>query len=78
MWNDVLYIIMFCKIWFFLFKILGIYIMVIILIEIVVNCVCIFFENCGKGIGLCLGVKILGCLGLVYVLEFVDVLNEDD
>lgn len=37
-----------------------------------------FLENRGKGIGLRLGVKTSGCSGLAYVLEFVDVLNEDD
>ena len=37
-----------------------------------------FLENRGKGIGLRLGVKTSGCSGLGYVLEFVDVLNDDD
>lgn len=37
-----------------------------------------FLENRGKGIGLRLGLKTSGCSGLAYVLEFVDVLNEDD
>lgn len=37
-----------------------------------------FLDNRGKGIGLRLGVKTSGCSGLAYVLEFVDVLNEDD
>lgn len=37
-----------------------------------------FLNNRGKGIGLRLGVKTSGCSGLAYVLEFVDVLNEDD
>ncbi|OBX08507.1 iron-sulfur cluster assembly protein [Gallibacterium salpingitidis] len=37
-----------------------------------------FLANRGKGIGLRLGVKTSGCSGLAYVLEFVDVLNEDD
>ena len=36
-----------------------------------------FLENRGKGIGLRLGVKTSGCSGLGYVLEFVDVLNDD-
>jgi len=40
--------------------------------------VCTFLENRGKGIGLRLGVKTSGCSGLGYVLEFVDVLNDDD
>jgi len=37
-----------------------------------------FLANRGKGIGLRLGVKTSGCSGMAYVLEFVDVLNEDD
>ena len=37
-----------------------------------------FLTNRGKGIGLRLGVKTSGCSGLGYVLEFVDVLNDDD
>ncbi len=37
-----------------------------------------FLENRGKGIGLRLGVKTTGCSGMAYVLEFVDVLNDED
>ncbi|AVQ87210.1 MULTISPECIES: iron-sulfur cluster assembly protein IscA [Plesiomonas] len=37
-----------------------------------------FLQNRGKGIGLRLGVKTSGCSGMAYVLEFVDVLNDDD
>lgn len=37
-----------------------------------------FLTNRGKGIGLRLGVKTSGCSGLAYVLEFVDVLNDED
>ncbi len=37
-----------------------------------------FLENRGKGIGLRLGVRTSGCSGMAYVLEFVDVLNEED
>jgi len=37
-----------------------------------------FLAKRGKGIGLRLGVKTSGCSGMAYVLEFVDVLNEDD
>ena len=37
-----------------------------------------FLVNRGKGLGLRLGVKTSGCSGMAYVLEFVDVLNEDD
>ncbi len=42
------------------------------------NHVANFLKNRGKGIGLRLGVKTSGCSGMAYVLEFVDVLNEDD
>lgn len=52
--------------------------MVVIFSEIVVSWVKIFLDNCGKGIGLCFGVKIIGCLGMVYVFEFVDDFNEED
>ena len=34
--------------------------------------------NRGKGIGLRIGTKTSGCSGLSYVVEFCDVLNEDD
>ena len=37
-----------------------------------------FLDNRGKGSGLRLGVKTSGCSGLAHVLEFVDVLNEED
>lgn len=37
-----------------------------------------FLKNRGKGLGLRLGVKTSGCSGMAYVLEFVDVLNDDD
>ena len=37
-----------------------------------------FLENRGKGIGLRLGVKTMGCSGMSYVLEFVDECNEED
>jgi len=37
-----------------------------------------FLAHRGKGIGLRLGVKTSGCSGMAYVLEFVDVLNDDD
>ncbi|MCK5819699.1 MAG: iron-sulfur cluster assembly protein IscA [Psychromonas sp.] len=37
-----------------------------------------FLLHRGKGIGLRLGVKTSGCSGMAYVLEFVDVLNDDD
>ncbi|BAJ01564.1 iron-sulfur cluster assembly protein IscA [Shewanella violacea] len=37
-----------------------------------------FLSNRGKGIGLRLGLKTSGCSGMVYVIEFVDDLNDDD
>ena len=37
-----------------------------------------FLENRGKGIGLRLGVKTMGCSGMGYVIEFVDEINPDD
>ncbi|OOR98741.1 iron-sulfur cluster assembly protein IscA [Haemophilus paracuniculus] len=52
--------------------------MSITLTETAANRVKTFLDNRGKGIGLRLGVKTSGCSGLAYVLEFVDVLNEDD
>ncbi len=37
-----------------------------------------FLANRGKGEGLRLGVKTTGCSGMAYLLEFVDVIEEDD
>ena len=37
-----------------------------------------FLDKRGKGLGLRLGVRTTGCSGMAYVLEFVDVLNEED
>lgn len=37
-----------------------------------------FLETRGKGVGLRLGVKTMGCSGMGYVLEFVDEINDDD
>ena len=37
-----------------------------------------FLSNRGKGIGLRLGVKTMGCSGMAYVLEFVDDKNPED
>lgn len=37
-----------------------------------------FLANRGKGIGLRLGVKTMGCSGMGYVIEFVDEINADD
>ena len=52
--------------------------MSITLTETAANHVKTFLQNRGKGIGLRLGVKTAGCSGLGYLLEFVDVLNEED
>lgn len=52
--------------------------MAVTLSESAANRVRTFLENRGRGIGLRLGIKTSGCSGLAYVLEFVDVLNEDD
>ncbi|ACA31318.1 iron-sulfur cluster assembly protein IscA [Histophilus somni] len=52
--------------------------MSITLTQAAANRVRTFLEKRGKGIGLRLGIKTSGCSGLAYVLEFVDVLNEDD
>ena len=37
-----------------------------------------FLANRGKGVGLRLGVKTMGCSGMAYVLEFVDEVNPED
>jgi len=37
-----------------------------------------FLANRGKGVGLRLGVKTMGCSGMAYVLEFVDEVNKED
>ncbi|WP_303900789.1 iron-sulfur cluster assembly protein IscA [Thiohalomonas denitrificans] len=37
-----------------------------------------FLANRGKGIGLRLGVKTSGCSGMAYVIEFADVVDDDD
>ncbi|MDA3869092.1 MAG: iron-sulfur cluster assembly protein IscA [Gammaproteobacteria bacterium] len=37
-----------------------------------------FLETRGKGVGLRLGVKTMGCSGMGYVVEFVDEINPDD
>ncbi|MEL0658908.1 MULTISPECIES: iron-sulfur cluster assembly protein IscA [Psychromonas] len=52
--------------------------MAITLTEPAANHVANFLKNRGKGLGLRLGVKTSGCSGMAYVLEFVDVLNDDD
>ncbi|QLK88341.1 iron-sulfur cluster assembly protein IscA [Arsenophonus endosymbiont of Aphis craccivora] len=37
-----------------------------------------FLHNRGKGEGLSVGFRTSGCSGMAYVLEFVDIINEDD
>ncbi|ETS33506.1 MULTISPECIES: iron-sulfur cluster assembly protein IscA [Photorhabdus] len=37
-----------------------------------------FLGHRGKGVGLRLGVRTSGCSGMAYLLEFADVINEDD
>ena len=37
-----------------------------------------FLDNRGKGDGLRLGVKTMGCSGMSYVLEFVDEIHPED
>lgn len=48
------------------------------LTESAANWVTSFLANRGKGVGLRLGVRTSGCSGMAYVLEFADVINEDD
>lgn len=48
------------------------------LTESAANRVTNFLANRGKGVGLRLGVRTSGCSGMAYVLEFADVINEDD
>ncbi|OBU02541.1 iron-sulfur cluster assembly protein IscA [Morganella psychrotolerans] len=52
--------------------------MSISLTESAANRVSGFLESRGKGLGLRLGVRTSGCSGMAYVLEFADVLNDDD
>ncbi|MGL6118796.1 iron-sulfur cluster assembly protein IscA [Plesiomonas sp.] len=52
--------------------------MAITMSESAENRVRTFLTNRGKGLGLRLGVKTSGCSGMAYVLEFVDVLNDED
>jgi len=37
-----------------------------------------FMANRGKGVGVRIGVKTMGCSGMTYVLEFVDEVAEED
>ena len=48
------------------------------LTESAANRVTSFLANRGKGVGLRLGVRTSACSGMAYVLEFADVINEDD
>ena len=48
------------------------------LTESAANRVTSFLANRRKGVGLRLGGRTSGCSGMAYVLEFADVINEDD
>ena len=37
-----------------------------------------FLDNRGSGIGLRLGVKTTGCSGMAYVMEYADMVEDDD
>lgn len=37
-----------------------------------------FMASRGKGVGLRLGVKTTGCSGMAYVMEYADVIEDDD
>ena len=37
-----------------------------------------FMEQRGKGVALRLGVKTTGCSGMAYVMEYADVIEDDD
>ncbi|WP_334326373.1 iron-sulfur cluster assembly protein IscA [Gilliamella apicola] len=52
--------------------------MAITLTNSAANRVQAFLVNRGKGVGLRLGVKTSGCSGMAYVLEFADIINDDD
>ena len=52
--------------------------MAITLTNSAANRVQAFLANRGKGVGLRLGVKTSGCSGMAYVLEFADIINDDD
>ena len=52
--------------------------MAITLTNSAANRVQAFLANRGKGLGLRLGVKTSGCSGMAYVLEFADIINDDD
>ncbi|OTQ73349.1 MULTISPECIES: iron-sulfur cluster assembly protein IscA [unclassified Gilliamella] len=52
--------------------------MAITLTDSAANRVQAFLANRGKGVGLRLGVKTSGCSGMAYVIEFADIINDDD
>lgn len=52
--------------------------MAITLTESAAKHIASFLSNRGRGIGLRVGIKTSGCSGMAYMLEFVDVLNDDD
>lgn len=52
--------------------------MAITLTDSAANRVQAFLANRGKGVGLRLGVKTSGCSGMAYILEFADIINDDD
>ncbi|OTQ63052.1 iron-sulfur cluster assembly protein IscA [Gilliamella apis] len=52
--------------------------MAITLTNSAANRVQVFLANRGKGVGLRLGVKTSGCSGMAYVIEFADIINDDD
>ena len=52
--------------------------MAITLTNSAANRVQAFLANRGKGVGLRLGVKTSGCSGMAHVLEFADIINDED
>jgi iron-sulfur cluster assembly protein len=37
-----------------------------------------YLENRGKGLGIRIGIKTTGCSGLSYIIEYVDIPNNED
>jgi len=52
--------------------------MTITVTEIAARKILRHIENRGRGLGIRVGVKTTGCSGLAYVLEYVDVLGDND
>jgi len=52
--------------------------MAITLTDVAADRVKTFIDNRGKGIGLRLAVRTMGCSGMAYVIEFADELDEAD